>query len=256
MTSQEPDVEKVFQIIGDTLKHFKTKEGIILLSSFLLLVVWGPKGDTILLPLFNQWLMPDQADRAFQLQLVSYSIGLLLLVLIPFLLIHFRFHGRFVDYGLGIGDTRWGWMTFLVIVGISLPLFYFGSMKQDMWKEYPLIYRGLNTDQIKQHFRWNVFLMYELLYASFFFIIEFTFRGYLLFGLKERFGRYAILIQMLSYTAWHLPKPATELVGTPVWGIAVAAVALRVNSLWYVFLAHWLLNVFLDLLILSNRGVI
>src|SRR5262249_49379618 len=97
---------------------------------------------------------------------------------------------------------------------------------------------------------------YELIYASFFFIIEFVFRGYMLFGLRERFGLYAILIQMLSYTAWHLPKPVTELIGTPVWGFAVAVVTLRVRSLWYVFLAHWLLNIFLDTMILVNRGII
>jgi hypothetical protein len=61
---------------------------------------------------------------------------------------------------------------------------------------------------------------------------------------------------MLSYTAWHLPKPTAERVGTPIWGFATAAVTLRVGSVWYVFAGHWLLNIFLDILILVNRGVI
>ena len=78
----------------------------------------------------------------------------------------------------------------------------------------------------------------------------------MLFGLREKFGFYAILIQMLSYTAWHLPKPFPELIGTPLRGFAVAAVTLRVGSVWYVFLAHWLLNIFLDTMILVQRGVI
>ncbi|HEX7452911.1 MAG TPA: CPBP family glutamic-type intramembrane protease, partial [Polyangiaceae bacterium] len=58
------------------------------------------------------------------------------------------------------------------------------------------------------------------------------------------------------YTAWHLTKPTTELIGTPIWGFVVAAVTLRLNSLWYVFLAHWLLNMFMDTLILVHLGVI
>jgi len=109
---------------------------------------------------------------------------------------------------------------------------------------------------MKREFSWQVFIAYELVYASFFFVVEFIFRGYMLFGLREKFGEYAVLIQMLSYTAWHLPKPVTELIGTPLWGFAVAAVTLRLNSLWYVFMAHWLLNVFMDTLILFRQGVL
>jgi len=35
------------------------------------------------------------------------------------------------------------------------------------------------------------------------------------------FGRYALMIQMLSYTAWHLGKPLPELWGTVVWGLVL-----------------------------------
>ena len=58
-------------------------------------------------------------------------------------------------------------------------------------------------------------------------MIEFIFRGYLLFGLEGiqdmgvptggrgvegafYFGRYALLIQMFSYIVWHLGKPIPE----------------------------------------------
>jgi membrane protease YdiL (CAAX protease family) len=63
------------------------------------------------------------------------------------------------------------------------------------------------------------------------------------------FHKYALLIQMLSYTAWHLGKPLPELWGTLIWGLAAGAVAYSVRSIWPVILSHWLLNVFMDSLI-------
>ena len=64
-----------------------------------------------------------------------------------------------------------------------------------------------------------------------------------------RFGLYAILIQMLAYVAWHHGKPVPELVGTFVWGICAAAIALRIRSIWPIILSHWLYNILLDVLI-------
>ena len=60
------------------------------------------------------------------------------------------------------------------------------------------------------------------------------------------FGLYAILIQMLSYTMWHISNPTPELIGTIFWGIGVGAVALRVKSVWPIIISHWLLNVIMD----------
>ncbi|HEU4386252.1 MAG TPA: CPBP family intramembrane glutamic endopeptidase, partial [Blastocatellia bacterium] len=170
--------------------------------------------------------------------------------------IKLRFKDKLSSYGLGLGDIKLGAVFFGLVVLITLPLFFFGARSPAMWAEYPLIYQGMDTAQIKEVFTWPSFLTYELIYGSFFFVIEFTFRAYMLFGLEQQFGRYTVLIQMLSYTAWHLPKPTAELLGTPVFGFTVAAVTLRLRSVWYVFLAHWLLNIIIDILILWNRGVI
>ena len=60
---------------------------------------------------------------------------------------------------------------------------------------------------------------------------------------------------MLSYTAWHLGKPLPELWGTVIWGLAAGATAYAIRSLWPIILAHWLLNVFLDIFILQSLGM-
>jgi hypothetical protein len=258
MTGREDkdEVETIFRIVKDSLVNLITKPGIIMISVFLLLIVWGPEGRPIFTPWFKDWINEDPAQAQFRLVMLSFASGFVLLAVIPILLIKLRFKESLADYGLGLGDAKLG-LTFLgLLLLINAPLFYFATLGQEMQAEYPLIYQGMDTAQIKQQFQWQTFIVYELVYSSFFFAIEFVFRSYMLFGLREKFGLYSILIQMLSYTAWHLSKPLPELIGTPAWGFATAAVTLRVRSVWYVFLAHWLLNIFLDTMILVNRGVI
>ena len=250
------EVEDLFKILKDTWTGLLTKPGLVIMSSFLGIVVWGPKGNPIFSRWLEPWILEAPGSPELRRQLLSYGSGAVLLVLVPLLFIRFRFKDRLVDYGLGLGNFRLGITFFVVLIGICIVPFYLVTGNQEMWAEYPLLYQGLTREQVRAAFSWESFLVYELIYASFFFIIEFTFRGYLLFGLKQHFGNYAVIIQMLSYTAWHLPKPVPELIGTPLWGFAVAAITLRANSLWYVFFAHWILNVFMDTGILIRQGII
>jgi hypothetical protein len=137
-----------------------------------------------------------------------------------------------------------------------LPAFYLATKNAQMRGTYPL-YRG--------HFASaGSFLVYELGYFLFFLAIEFIFRCYLLLGLfrvTDRnvrlpgvvgepgplvFGYYAILVSMLSYTAWHLGKPTPELWGTLIWGVVAGSVVLATGTIWVVVGVHWLLNVLLD----------
>jgi membrane protease YdiL (CAAX protease family) len=127
-----------------------------------------------------------------------------------------------------------------------------------MRQVYPL-FRGVLESDLD-------FAIYQLGYLPFFVAIEFIFRGFLLFGIYQfrdtpalagpttvqrrlAFGYYAVLISMLSYTAWHLGKPQLELWGTIPFGLAGGAIALISRSIWPLVLVHWALNAFLDLAI-------
>lgn len=250
------EFQEIFIIVKDTFTHLVTREGVILMTAVVGIVIWGPKGRPIFQDLLGGWLRSFQDQSLWAEQLLSFGTGFVLLVVVPLLVIRFRFREPFSNFGLGLGDPKLGLALTLVLIVASLPLFSLGSGDASMQWEYPMLYRGLDASARKLVFSWDRFLLYEAVYVSFFFIIEFIFRGYLLFGLRDRFGRYAILFQMLSYTAWHLVKPVPELAGTILWGFATAAVTLRARSMWYVFIAHWLLNVFIDMLILYRQGVL
>jgi hypothetical protein len=231
------------------------RPGVILLSTCLGILAWGPLARPLFSPWFESWIQVDLSELGFRRELFSYLTGFIVLGLIPCALIHFRFKQSLKDYGLGLGDWRVGvWFT-LVFVALTIVPFYLSAKSPAMWGQYPLVYQGLTAAQLKAQFSWPVFLRYELVYALFFFVIEFTFRGYLLFGLKPELGSLSVLVQMLPYITWHLAKPPSEVLPTPIWGFVVGAAAFRIGSIWYIFAAHWLLNVFMDTMILHLRGV-
>jgi hypothetical protein len=267
-----PTIKTVLKVIWNTLARvFHDPVGMVLGSTFVLLMLWGTHGKVELLSLaWDGWQGPgsDPATRGRIIQSIpwdqewlSFLIGAGLLVGIPVLLIKLVYKQDLKDYGLGLppaGRRAFALLSAAILFVVSLPAFYLGTKDAGMQSIYPM-YRGVFDG-------FGPFLAFELGYVVFFIVIEFTFRGYLLFGLyqfRDRdapegivgirgplvFGYYAILIAMLSYTAWHLGKPVPELWGTLVWGIAAGTVVLVSRSIWPIVLVHYLLNVFLDLAI-------
>ena len=271
----KPNFITVLKIIWATVKpFFREKPGQILFSAFILLMLWGGHGELELL----RAVWPDYKGPGKDLgnrpqlipgipwdnEIISFWGGAFLVVIIPMIIIRKGFKEKLADYGLGLppkGRRKLALSTFAVLMLASLLPFYFATRDPGMQALYPFYHPFTG---------WPQFLLYELCYLPFFIGIEFIFRGYILFGLagvkdselppgnggfpgKFYFSRYALLIQMLSYTAWHLGKPLPELFGTLFWGLAAGAMAYVVRSLWPVIAAHWMLNILMDAI---NCGLI
>ncbi|KPL03438.1 MAG: hypothetical protein AMJ73_07070 [candidate division Zixibacteria bacterium SM1_73] len=263
----------ILLIIWTTVKKLKDKASIILWSSFILLLFWGFHGNmSILTSLFGGgWTQKITFNLPWGKQLVSFIVGFLLVVVIPCFIIKFRFKSRIGDFGLGLpkrDQRRKARVAFFTLLGITSIFVFIASFDKGMQQEYPLFAQRVDGDVIWTITRWWEFIIYEILYLLFFITIEFAFRGYLLFGLNsirtvhesenkkqisiQRFGIYSILIQMLAYTTWHYGKPVPEMIGTVIWGVGVAAIALRIGSIWPIIIPHWLYNVLLDALLWKN----
>jgi membrane protease YdiL (CAAX protease family) len=269
----------ILLIIWTTTKKLTDRASIILWSSFLLLMLWGFHGDmAILTHVFGKgWTKKISFDLAWGEQLVSFVVGFLLVVVIPCLVIKVGFKGKIKEYGLGVPDKdqkRKAWVAFFSLLIVTSIFVFAASFDGGMQEEYPLFAKHDGGEIEQPITSWWEFLIYEMVYLLFFITIEFAFRGYLLFGLQsirffpkttnsltgsiQRFGIYSILIQMLAYTTWHYGKPVPEMIGTVIWGVCVAAIALRLRSIWPIIIAHWLYNVLLDLLIWTglNRKIL
>jgi membrane protease YdiL (CAAX protease family) len=60
----------------------------------------------------------------------------------------------------------------------------------------------------------------------------------MLFGLKEKFGYYSVLIQMIPFLILHNGKPAAETFSAILGGIALGILALRTGSFFYGIIIH------------------
>ncbi len=233
----------------DLLNSFKWKKEyrniyLILLSAPILLTLYWYHGNIESFnTLFNYDGDPELLD--FYGSLWQFFIFFFLMFCLPVLFIKFALKKKIIEFGLGLGDWRFGKkLIFVVIPLIIVPLLFFASSMGDLQQEYPL-----SKAIIKKH---NLILIYELAYVVFYYIAwEFYFRGFLLFGLKDKFGATpAVLIQTISSCLIHIGKPEGEIIGSIIVGVIFGYIALRTRSIWYVFLMHACIGVLTDLFII------
>lgn len=269
---EHPTIGTVLALVRDAVVRLvRDPIGILIGSAFLALMLWGEHGGLDLLgAVWAGWTGPgsDPETRASILpgipwdqEWISFWAGAVLLVGIPAAVIKFVLRLPLREFGLGLpapDRRRLTALSAVLLLAVSAVPFFFAARDAGMQATYPL-YRGEFDGTLD-------FAVYQLGYLPFFVAIEFIFRGYLLFGLyrlKDRdappgvegergplvFGSYAILVSMLSYTAWHLGKPLPELWGTLAWGLLAGPIALATGTIWHIVGIHWVLNVALDWLI-------
>lgn len=135
-----------------------------------------------------------------------------------------------LDFGLRIGDWR-VWIPYVVIfLVIALPVLYFTSDVSSVERYYR--HRG-DFDLLK----------YALLMAVYMLGWEFLFRGFMLFGLKDKFKEGSILIQMIPFALLHLGKPEIETISTIFTGLLWGYICYRGKSFWPAYIMHMVVNV-------------
>ncbi len=216
---------------------------VMLLSAPVLLTLYRYHGyPEYFFSYFPQFVNHPDGDlyaRAWQ-----FVVFFVLMFVVPVLYVKLVMKRPLSDFGFGLGDVKWGAKWLIAIPVLVVPLIYISSKMPDVRSEYPLA-KSLLTDQ-------GHLMIYELGYVIFYYIAwEFFFRGFLLFGLKERFGAFnAVLIQTISSCLVHIDKPEGEIIGSIFIGVLFGMIALRSRSIWWVFLLHISIGVLTDLFII------
>ena len=86
--------------------------------------------------------------------------------------------------------------------------------------------------------------------------LEFFFRGFLVHGLKRRFGFYCIVIAVMPYCMIHFGKPMPETLGAIFAGLALGTLSLFTRSIWLGVAIHVSVAVSMDLIALWYRGAL
>lgn len=152
---------------------------------------------------------------------------------------------RFRDFGFRLGRGV-GWRDALIFFAIMLPFVLFAVFQKDFAKTYPLFKLARKSLVI--------FLIWEAVHLAHMFGWEFLNRGFLLFGLEEKMGRWAILATAIPFALLHIGKPELEAYGSFLAAIALGWVALRARSFIPCAVLHWAVAATLDILAIIRAG--
>ncbi len=187
-----------------------------------------------------------------QLYALAYWVGVILLFyfILPILLIKFVFKQKLGDYALQFGKFYKDYKIYLVMLVIMLPLLFIFSGTEGFLSRYPfyIMSKGENL--------WPNFWIWQMLYFLQFVALEFFFRGFVLHGLKKRFGIYAIFIMMIPYCMIHFDKAFMETIAAIIAGFVLGVLSLKSNSIILGILIHYSIAITMDLAALWQKGIL
>ena len=195
------------QELGEIHYFFKNnyKEAVILCMSTLFLVL--------------AWCRPICSSLV-----LSYAVYYIIL---PVFTILFILRENPLDFGLRVGNYKL-WVFYVAITVLTaIPVLYIGSLFPSIGKYYTKSFDYYNffTQMVPLLFFW-----------------EYILRGFLLFGLKERFKEASILIQMVPFVLLHIGKPEIEILMCIPMGLWFGYIAYRGKSFWPAFITHTFIN--------------
>lgn len=181
------------------------------------------------------------AAAEYEIASAFILFGLIPLALVIFL---FRESGR--DYGLRLGDWKFGLIAIVILFPIIAGSLYLDSKSPAMQAAYPIDQGATQSVQ--------AFLLLEAPCLLFLMAWEFIFRGFMLFGLRPRVGDWlAICIQTIPSSLWHIGLPVNVTLAAIPGGLVFGILAIRTRSIIWPTLLHYLIWVGLDLFVALNQ---
>lgn len=160
--------------------------------------------------------------------LLGFAVGCVFWYCLPaVLVVKLVFRERVLDYGVKLRGWSSGWKIYLVFVAVMVPLVFVFSAEPSFQRIYPF-YRTWTPEADG----WGRLLAWEVAYAFQFVALEFFFRGFLVHGLKHRFGVYSVFVMTVPYCMIHFGKALPECAASIVAGVALGVMSLKTRSVW------------------------
>lgn len=158
-----------------------------------------------------------------------WSDSLLFFLCLPLLVIVLALRRNPLDFGWRLGDWRF-WLPHAT--GFSV-------------LAVPILFAMARVASLEGYYTVEDFSLprYALEQCGYFLGWEFLYRGFLLFGLKEKLGEVSILVQVIPFVLMHLNKPEVETISTIPIGLYWGYVAYRGGSCWPAIIMHLVINV-------------
>lgn len=168
-------------------------------------------------------------------------------LLFPALIVRFLFRESLKDYGFRLKGIHKDYPLYVLMLVIMLPIVFFISYSPSFQERYPLFQPSKATLM-------PIFLYWQIAYLLQFVAVEFFFRGFILHGIKSRFGLYSIFVMTVPYCMVHFGKPMAETLAAIPAGIVLGTVSLKSRSIVLGILIHYSVAISMDIFALWREG--
>jgi membrane protease YdiL (CAAX protease family) len=166
--------------------------------------------------------------------------------LLPVLCIKLVLKQRVRDFGVRWVENRRIIAIYASMLLVIAPFVIYASTTHAFLRTYPKYDDA--GESIAQLVIW------ELAYGLQFLMLEFFFRGFLIFSLARYIGGLAVFVMVVPYAMIHLGKPLAECLGSIIAGTVLGTIALRTGSIWGGVAVHCAVAWSMDLLALARTG--
>ena len=169
--------------------------------------------------------------------------------IIPVLVMLFWRRDRLRDYGLrtrGFLEHAWIYALFFGIVLVAVVVV---AQTGEFANYYPFYHEASRS--------WRDLLIWECIYATQFFTLEFFFRGFLVNAGRQSMGSGVLLAMVVPYCMIHFGKPWAETLAAILAGVVLGTLSLKTRSIWSGFLIHVTVALSMDVaaLLQQPRGL-
>jgi uncharacterized protein len=151
------------------------------------------------------------------------------------------------NYGLKWEGAFENYWIYIFMLCIMIPLVAFFSTTASFQEKYP--FYGLHPGEKLFPYFW----VWQGLYFLQFFALEFFFRGFMVHGLKHRFGIYSVLVMTIPYCMIHFGKPLPETIAAIIAGIALGFLSFKSRSVLLGVCIHYSVGLMMDLASLYHK---
>jgi len=245
--------------LADSPEFFDKRTAWVMLTATVALALqWYLSRSTDLIALANllpasvrsdvvAWLSDSGRTRFGELAWWSGST-LVAYVVFPFIVVKLVLRERLVDYGLGLKKAVSGWKIYAAMALFMIPVVSAAASTEAFMLKYPF-FRLTRGEPIPREFWW-----WEILYAMQFIGLEFFFRGFMVHGLKHRFGVASVLVMTTPYCMIHFGKPMAETFAAILAGLALGIMSLKTGTIWLGAALHIMVAWTMDALALYRGG--
>lgn len=175
------------------------------------------------------------------------SFSVFFYMVLPLFFMWCFFKKRPQDFGLKLKGAFIYGKFYLIFMVIMLPAIIWAATFPAFQANYPFYQAPLGSSLYPNIVIWECFYLLQFLGTEFFF------RGFLIHGLKHRFGFYSIFISIIPYCMIHFQKPFLEALGSIIAGVILGMMSLRTNSVLMGSALHFGVAITMDICALLMR---